>query len=82
MHYKRLAIVLDNMDIGLILGEMWTKDYPRFMMSVLVYQIRLFTLLSPLKIKEILLGLEYAYDGTRIVDFDLICKNKNRLDWS
>jgi hypothetical protein len=81
MHYKRLSIALDNLDVGFILGEMWTKDTPRFLLSVLVYQIKLFTLLPPTEIKKILLGLEYTDDGTRIVDFDLIYKNK-KIDWT
>ena len=81
MHYKRLSVALDNLDIGLILGETWTKDTPRFLLSVLVYQVKLFTLLPPTEIKKILLGLEYAEDGTRIVDLDLIYKNK-KIDWT
>lgn len=81
MHYKRLSIALDNLDVGFILGEMWTKDTPRFLLSVLVYQIKLFTLLPPTEIKKILLGLEYTDDGTRIADFDLIYKNK-KIDWT
>ncbi|KRQ87882.1 hypothetical protein ABG79_00047 [Caloramator mitchellensis] len=80
LHYDRLCIILDNFDIGLVLGETWTKDYPRFMMSVLVYQVRLFTLMYPVEIKRILLGLEYLDDGERIVDLDLIFKNK-KVDW-
>lgn len=80
LHYERLSIILDNMDLGIILGETWAKDYPRFMMSVLVYQIRLFTLKDPKEIKKVLLGLEYLENGERIVDLDLIYKNK-RIDW-
>lgn len=80
LHYERLSIILDNMDLGIILGETWAKDYPRFMMSVLVYQIRLFTLKDPKEIKKVLLGLEYLENGERIVDFDLIYKNK-KIDW-
>lgn len=81
LHYRRLSAVLDELDIGLILGEMWTKDSPRFLMTVLVYQIRLFSLIPPVDIKRILLGLEYTEDGTRIVDFDLMHKNK-KVDWT
>lgn len=81
LHYRRLSAVLDELDIGLILGEMWTKDSPRFLMTVLVYQIRLFSLIPPVDIKRILLGLEYTDDGTRIVDFDLMHKNK-KVDWT
>lgn len=80
LHYDRLSLILDNIEPGLILGESWAKDYPRFLLSVLVYQIRLFTLLPPIDIKKILLGLEYLDDGTRIVDLDLIHRN-NKIDW-
>lgn len=80
LHYERLSIILDNLELGLILGESWAKDYPRFLMSVLVYQIRLFTLLNPIEIKKLLLGMEYLEDGTRICDLDLIYKGK-KVDW-
>lgn len=80
LHYDRLSLILDNLETELMLGESWAKDSPRFMMSVLVYQVRLFTLLSPVKIKKILLGLEHLDDGTRIVDLDLIHKNK-KIEW-
>lgn len=80
LHYDRLSLILDNLEIGLILGETWSKDYPRFLLSVLVYQVRLFTLLDPVEIKRILLGLEYLDDGTRIVDLDLIWKGQ-KVDW-
>ncbi|WP_103896330.1 hypothetical protein [Caloramator fervidus] len=80
-HYERLSVVLDNFDLGIILGETWTKDYPRFMMSILVYQVRLFTLKNPKEIKKILLGLEYFENGERLVDLDLIFRNK-KISWS
>lgn len=80
LHYDRLSLVLDNLDMGLILGESWSKDYPRPLLSVLVYQVRLFTLLQTVEIKRILLGLEYLDDGTRIVDYDLMKKN-NKIEW-
>ncbi|SKA96629.1 hypothetical protein SAMN05443428_1222 [Caloramator quimbayensis] len=80
LHYERLSIVLDNLESGLVLGESYAKDYPRFLMSVLVYQIRLFTLLNPIEIKKMLLSMEYLEDGTRISDLDLIYKGK-KVDW-
>ncbi|MFZ5969020.1 MAG: hypothetical protein ACOYVK_17830 [Bacillota bacterium] len=80
VHYERLARILDALDVGLILGESWGKDHPRFMMSVMVYQVRLFTLLNPLEIKKILVGLEHLDDGSRIVDLDLLHKG-NKIDW-
>lgn len=75
-HYERLIHVLSQLDIGMILGESWTKDYALALFSVLVYQIHLFTLYPPLKVKEILMGLEYDKEGNRMVDFDLYYKNK------
>ncbi|MFT9497229.1 hypothetical protein [Anaerosolibacter sp.] len=80
LHYERLLLILDALDVGLILGESWGKDHPRFLMSVLVYQVRLFTLLDPIEIKKILIGLEHLDDGTRIIDLDLIYRG-NKIEW-
>ncbi len=80
LHYERLSLILDALDVGLILGESWGKDYPRFLMSVMVYQVRLFTILDPLEIKKILIGLEHLDDGSRIIDLDLIYR-ENKIEW-
>lgn len=80
LHLERLLLVLNSLDIGLVLGESWSKDYPRFMMSVPVYQIRLFSLMDPVQIKKILMGMEYLDDGTRIIDLDLFFENK-KVNW-
>lgn len=76
MHYKRLIHILSQMDLGMILGESWTRDHALSLFSVLAYQVRLFTLYSPIEIKSILKGLEYDDVGNRLVDFDLYYKNK------
>ncbi len=81
VHYKRLSMVLNELDCGLILGESWGRDAALAFHSVGVYQIRLFTYLEPLEIKKITLGLEYDNDGNRIVDYDLFKKRK-KLSWS
>jgi hypothetical protein len=81
LHYQRLEAVFDSMDLGIILGESWTKDHPRLMMEVDVYRLRFFTFLDPKYIKKILLGLEYLEDGTRIVDYDVYYQRK-KIDWS
>lgn len=81
LHYERLANILDYMDLGIILGESWTKDYPRFMMAVGVYRLRFFTFLDPKYIKKILVGLEHLDDGTRIVDYDVYFQRK-KMDWT
>lgn len=80
LHYDRMMSVLDALELGLVLGESWSKDHPKFMMSVEVYRVRFLTFKSPETIKEILFGLEYLEDGTRIVDYDLYYKNK-KISW-
>lgn len=80
LHYDRMMSVLDALELGLVLGESWSKDHPRFMMSVEVYRVRFLTFEDPEVLKEILFGLEYLEDGTRIVDYDLYHKNK-KLSW-
>ncbi|HYE10635.1 MAG TPA: hypothetical protein VEF53_10700 [Patescibacteria group bacterium] len=81
LHYERLAKVLDFLDLGIILGESWTKDYPRFMMAVGVYRLRFFTFHDPKYIKKMLVGLEHLEDGTRIVDYDVYYQRK-KMDWT
>jgi hypothetical protein len=81
LHYERLASILDFMELGIILGESWAKDYPRFMMSVGVYRLRFFTFYDPKYIKKILVGLEHLDDNTRIVDYDIYYQRK-KIGWS
>ncbi len=80
-HYDRLMFVLSKLEVGMILGESWTKDFAVMLYSVLTYQIRLFTFNTPEEIKKILMALEYTMDGNRLVDFDLYYKNK-KIYWS
>ncbi|MBI9012219.1 MAG: hypothetical protein JEZ08_08275 [Clostridiales bacterium] len=81
LHYKRLAMILNELDCGLILGESWGRDAALAFLSVGVYQVRLFTYLEPLEIKKIALGLEYNSHGDRIVDYDLFTKRK-KYSWT
>lgn len=81
LHYERLHNIMEWLELGIILGESWGKDYPRPMMSVEVYRVRFFTYYDPIYIKKILLGLELLDDGTRIVDYDLYF-NRKKLNWS
>ncbi|MCK9444767.1 MAG: hypothetical protein M0Q14_09620 [Tissierellaceae bacterium] len=80
-HYNRLIFILSKLEVGMILGESWTKDYAVMLYSVLVYQVRLYTFLKPLEVKKILVALEYTIDGQRIIDFDLYYKNK-KVYWN
>lgn len=79
-NYKRLMAVLNQLEVGMVLGETWTRDHALILYSVLAYQVRLFTLHPPEKIKKILLGLEYNELGERLVDFDLYYRNK-KVSW-
>jgi len=81
LHYDRLIEVIESLELGYILGESWSKDYPRLFMSVVVYRLRFFTFNEPTVIKNMLLGLEYLADGTRIVDFD-VYYNQKKLYWT
>lgn len=79
-NYDRLMYILSKLEIGMILGESWTKDYAVMLYSVLTYQVRLFTFFTPKEVKKILMALEYTKDGKRLVDFDLYYKNK-KVHW-
>ncbi len=76
LQYERLIDVLDTLELGIVTGAYWSKDYPRFMMSVEVYSVHFLTYASAKEIKRILLGLEHLDNGTRLVDFDLFHKGK------
>lgn len=79
-HYERLRAVLESLEAGMILGEGWGKDYAHILMTVKIYRLRLFTFLPAQTIKEILMGLEYGADGSRLVDFDLF-SGKEKISW-
>ncbi len=75
-HLERLYLVLTDLELGLILGEEWTRDQAFVMLSVIAYQVRLFTT-SPLEdIKEVLMGLEYDKNGHRLADMDVYYRNR------
>lgn len=80
-HYERLMFVLSKLEIGMVLGESWTKDFAVILYSVLTYQVRLFTFSTPSEVKKVLMALEYTMDGKRLVDFDLYYKNE-KVYWS
>lgn len=81
LQYRRLILVLEEMNCGLILGEGWGRDAALTFHSVGVYQLRLFTYLDPKEVKKILLGLEYNQKRKRIVDYDLFSKKK-KIYWT
>lgn len=80
LHARRLELVLEDLAAGLILGEIWTKDHALALFSVAAYQIRLFTMMEPLELKTLLLGMEYDAKGSRFVDMDLYHRQK-KIEW-
>lgn len=81
LHYDRLLELFEILELGLVLGESWSKDYPRLFMSVEVYRVRFFTFHDPAVIKRLLLGMEYLDNGLRIVDYDVYFHQK-KIGWS
>lgn len=81
LQYERLVTVLSDLEVGFILGESWTRDHAIALLSVVAYQIRLFSIMSPREIKKILLSLEYDSEGNRIVDYDLYHQN-DKISWT
>ncbi|KAB3540987.1 hypothetical protein F8154_00265 [Alkaliphilus pronyensis] len=79
-NYKRLVFILTKLEIGMILGESWTRDHALLLYSVLAFQVRLFTFYTPVEIKKVLMALEYTLDGKRLVDYDLYYRNK-KVSW-
>ncbi|NLB82626.1 MAG: hypothetical protein GX791_00105, partial [Synergistaceae bacterium] len=53
--YERLRLTLEALEVGMILGEGWGKDFAHILMPIRIYKIRLFTFLSPRDVKEILI---------------------------
>jgi hypothetical protein len=80
LHFERLMNVLTELEMGIVLGSSWSKDYPKMLLAVDVYSVRFFTFYEPSYIKKILLGMEYVDDGTRIVDYDLYMGRK-KISW-
>lgn len=81
LQYQRLILILSDLEVGIILGESWTKDHAFALFSITAYQIRLFTFLAPIEIKKILFAFEYNNQGERFVDYDLFNKS-HKINWS
>jgi len=80
-HYTRLLYIIDLMNLGLVLKEGWGQDAGTLFKHVPVYELYLYTPMSPKEIKEILVGSEYLETGERIVDLDLF-HEKEKIKWS
>ncbi len=80
LQHERITTVIEDLEIGFILGEIWSIDHPFVLMSVPVYQIQLFSYMNPKEVKRILMSLEYDEQGARLVDFDLYFQKK-KVEW-
>lgn len=78
---ERILRIANALELGLVLGESWSKDSPRFLMSIDVYRIRLASYMVPERVKGFLLGLEYLDDGLRVGDYDLM-RGDRKVHWS
>jgi len=80
IHYERVTTVIEDFEVGFILGETWSVDHPFVLMSVPVFQVQLFTYLSPKEVKRIMMSLEYDDQGNRVADLDLYFQKK-KVEW-
>ncbi|WP_456368329.1 hypothetical protein [Thermococcus sp.] len=76
---ERLLLVIEDLDLGFIVGEGWDWDYPRPFMRVPVYRLKLLTWEKPERIKFLLKGLEYR-GYKRLCDIDVFIGNK-KIEW-
>jgi hypothetical protein len=83
-HLERLMLVISDLELGFALGERWTRDHALALYSVTAYQVRIFSLLPPQRVKMLLIGLEFDQQGRRFADMDLYYRNRkvefNTLD--
>jgi len=80
VQYRRLLKAIGALSLGHIVAEIWKREITAYAEPIGTYQIRLLTFLEPLELKKRLIGLEYAQDGRRIVDLDLMWHGK-RISW-
>ena len=80
-HYERIVHVLNELGVGLVLNEGWTLDHPFVFVTIAVYQVTFLSLIDPIEVKKVLLGMEYGRNGERIVDLDLY-HNKRKISWT
>lgn len=75
-HLERLMLAFSDLELGLVLAQRWTRDHALVLYSVTAYQVRIFSLIPPKKLKKLLIGLEFDHNGSRFVDMDLYYRNK------
>ncbi|WP_297499498.1 hypothetical protein [Thermococcus sp.] len=76
----RLMMVIEDLDLGFVVGEGWDWDYPRPFMRVPVYKLKLLTWEKPERVKFLLKGIEYA-GYKRLCDIDIFVGSK-KISWN
>jgi len=77
---ERLMLVIEDLDLGFIVGEGWDWDYPRPFMRVPVYKLKLLTWEKPERVKFLLKGVEYS-GYRRLCDIDVFVEGK-KIHWT
>ncbi|NJE06463.1 hypothetical protein E3E36_09985 [Thermococcus sp. M36] len=77
---ERLMMVIEDLDIGFVVGEGWDWDYPRPFMRVPVYKLKLLTWEKPERVKFLLKGIEYV-GYKRLCDIDVFVEGK-KISWT
>ncbi|HDZ36467.1 MAG TPA: hypothetical protein ENH81_06130 [Thermococcus sp.] len=77
---ERLMMVIEDLDLGFIVGEGWDWDYPRPFMRVPVYKLKLLTWEDPGRVKFLLKGIEY-HGYKRLCDIDVFVEGK-KIKWT
>lgn len=80
LHYRRVMRVLEALELGLVVGEGWSRDFARVLLELKCYSLKMVTPMEPEAVKRILMGMEYAADGNRILDLDLY-EGKRKISW-
>ncbi|ASJ06878.1 hypothetical protein [Thermococcus pacificus] len=77
---ERLMMVIEDLDLGFVVGEGWDWDYPRPFMRVPVYKLKLLTWEKPERVKFLLKGIEYV-GYKRLCDIDVFVEGK-KIHWT
>lgn len=81
LHYERVLHVVEELELGIVLGESWGKDSATVFLAVGVYRLRLFTFHEPKYIKKVLMALEFDEEGERLVDLDVF-HHYMKMSWT
>lgn len=76
----RLMMVIEDLDLGFVVGEGWDWDYPRPLMRVPVYKLKLLSWEKPERVKFLLKGIEY-HSYKRLCDIDVFVEGK-KIPWT